>query len=410
MIKNNKSFSTRFNSKIDETLINECEFTTCIFEPILITSGIIFNLIFLYIINTNKNTRNKQRKPMYYLLLMMTLCDLWNLSYSLITFINISMDITDMNSHFNICQLSSYFNKFFEFLNLCIIISVDFILISVIKIKISTSFVYNQNLVETNCESMKENIRKRKNRVSVEKYIQNSQIKRIIYKEDFLMIFFPFFSLYLLSFHLWTHGDSTDEAKNLFTFKMCKTYDFAKKFINIYSNILKIMRLFVIFFSFFISIVYNIKFRSDLFSLIFRNLKSNQNVLILKNNSSYLRFMNFFCLKENNIKTNENSVNQKENYFYFLQFWAIFLFFYSLILISTCFKDVYALISDEFKLNSIINNELSLLDDSDLEISSNEIFFNFTEKLALSFKLIIYVLFFFHFKIYVQYKKNLLIV
>ena len=59
---------------------------------------------------------------------------------------------------------------------------------------------------------------------------------------------------------------------------MCKTYDFAKQFINLYHNVLKILKFSIILTSFIVSIIYNIKFRNDFSETVRRNYNKNNNL------------------------------------------------------------------------------------------------------------------------------------
>ena len=115
------------------TLSNEkCEnFVTCLLEPMLITFGIIFNLTFLVICFKNR------RKPTSHFLLLMVICDIVSLVSLLTAFINTLIDVPDLSSRVKMCQLSSYLTNYFAVLNICLMIAINFILISLIKLKTS---------------------------------------------------------------------------------------------------------------------------------------------------------------------------------------------------------------------------------------------------------------------------------
>lgn len=145
------NLTKQFNLKIFFRLVNlsvtsshqaqKCNDLQCLADPLLISAGIVFNLIFMVIVFKNR------RKPTSYFLMFSIVCDLVTLAYRLTTFVNTQMGVPDLSSRFKMCQLSTFILNCVDVLNLCTILAVDSILISLIRVKPHDSFIYDRPLV-----------------------------------------------------------------------------------------------------------------------------------------------------------------------------------------------------------------------------------------------------------------------
>jgi len=419
----NKKLKFKFNITNLQRLVHQqtstnekCDkFSSCILEPLLIVIGIIFNLIFGAIVIRNRN------KPTSRFLLLMVACDLVSLTSLFTAFLSTLKNVPDFSSRIRMCQLSYFFSNYFAVLNLFTILAISFILITIIRLKYSENLIsrrkYQSNSFRREAirrhGQFTENIsnsKKVRDSCTLIQIIQNSQydIKSLNYQENFYMIFVSFLCLYFLSFILWTSGDTQDEAKYFNTILMCKTYDFAKKFMNVYQAIFKKLRLLIILFSFTVSCIFNVVCRNDLFNIFC--LKSRKTKHSSNDTQKQVNFSSIDLIfsKSQFQKWNSKNKRNKPNKFMdknqldFIQFWAIFLTFYSIFYFPKCFKEVYEIVkeytgSDEYSMKEY---------NQDIDYQKYDLILNLTEKFAFSCKLMIFLLFFYHVNVQILLKKK----
>jgi len=105
-----------------------------------------------------------------------------------------------------------------------------------------------------------------------------------------------------------------------------------------------------------------------------------------------------------NSKNKHNKPNKfmDKNQLDFIQFWAIFLTFYSIFYFPKCFKEVYEIVkeytgSDEYSMKEY---------NQDIDYQKYDLILNLTEKFAFSCKLMIFLLFFYHVNVQILLKKK----
>lgn len=102
-------------------------------EPVILFSGIIFNLVLILIIYTKKRTKSlRSTKPLRYLLICMLISDTWYLVYHVNVWYFFVRNRPDLSSFNILCQLNTYFNYFFSILLEFNMLSADWILLRIV--------------------------------------------------------------------------------------------------------------------------------------------------------------------------------------------------------------------------------------------------------------------------------------
>lgn len=127
-------------------------------EPIILFSGIVFNLALAVIIYTKKRTKSlRSTKPLRYLLISMLVSDTWYLVYHVNVWYFFVHDRPDLSSSDVFCQLNTYLNYFFSIFLEFNMLSADYILLRIVfKSRAATKnrergvSIYDQFHVKTN--------------------------------------------------------------------------------------------------------------------------------------------------------------------------------------------------------------------------------------------------------------------
>ena len=102
-------------------------------EPIILFSGIFFNLVLIALIYRRKRTKLlRSTKPLRYLLIAMLVSDTWYLIYHANVWYFFVHNKPDLSSFDVLCQVNTYLNYFFSVLLEFNMLSADWILLRIV--------------------------------------------------------------------------------------------------------------------------------------------------------------------------------------------------------------------------------------------------------------------------------------